>query len=327
MSGTTGWFVGTEACDVAVIVVTYNNADDIDAMIASLRPEASDLRLRLIVVDNSSIDETVAVAERHRDVLTVRAGGNLGYAGGINVGRALVGPGEDVLVLNPDLRVHRGAVVRLWKALHSSDDIGITAPRILDDHGRTFDSLHNEPTVLRGWVDAVLGPVWRRRPVLLTEWVRDEASYTAPRDVDWASGAALMIRACTDATVGAWDEQFFLYSEETDYCRRTRDAGYRVHFVPAATVRHSQGGSGTSVSLDALLNVNRVKYVRKHSPAAAGAYRLAVLAGAVARGSRSAGHRASAAHLCREKSWTALPQATHDTAVPSIARGRDEVSE
>jgi GT2 family glycosyltransferase len=305
-----GRFCAEARCDVAVVVVTYNSGRDIDALIASLRPEALDLRLRVVVVDNSSTDDTLELVSRHDDVITVAAGGNLGYAGGINAAMGSVGEGEDVLVLNPDLRVHRGAIAAMWRMLRSDATLGVVAPRILDDAGRTTPSLHNEPTVTRGVIDAVLGPVWRSRPRALSEWIRGARAYGAPRDVDWASGAALLVRAEVMARVGEWDERFFLYSEESDYCRRVRGAGYRVRYQPDAVVNHTQGGSGSSAALDALLNVNRVRYMRKHAPGRAGAYRLAALLGATLRSLRSEAQRTTARHLWREILWEHLPHAT-----------------
>jgi len=89
--------------------------------------------------------------------------------------------------------VHRGAIAHLHQVLDDHPDVGIVAPRIVDDAGRTTDSLHNEPTVARGFADAVLGPVWRSRPAALSEWVRGDDAYRAPRDADWVSGAALLV--------------------------------------------------------------------------------------------------------------------------------------
>src|SRR5690606_38781938 len=103
--------------DISVVVVTYNSADDIPGLIDSLRTEAADLRLRVIIADNSSTDDTLARVRMHDDVTVVETGGNLGYAGGINVARAHLGAGEDLLILNPDLRVERGAIVQLKSRL------------------------------------------------------------------------------------------------------------------------------------------------------------------------------------------------------------------
>jgi GT2 family glycosyltransferase len=84
-----------------------------------------------------------------------------------------------------------------------------------------------------------------------------------------------------DARVGPWNERYFLYSEEVDYCARVRDAGFRVHYVPDASVVHEEGGSGRSCDTGALMAVNRVQYfASRHDPRAVHVFRaLAVLHG------------------------------------------------
>jgi GT2 family glycosyltransferase len=106
-------------------------------------------------------------------------------------------------------------------------------------------------------------------------WAR--TAYERPGDVDWATGAAVLVSTEADAAVGAWDERFFLYSEETDYCRRLRDAGWTVRYAPEAVAVHHGGGSGTGPDLVALTQVNRVRYFRKYHGRLATAVFLAVV--------------------------------------------------
>ncbi|WP_019180092.1 glycosyltransferase family 2 protein [Microbacterium yannicii] len=295
--------------DVVVIIVTFNSAGEIDGLIDSLRHEGSDAALRVVVADNSSSDDTLARLRAHPDITVVETGGNLGYAGGINVAAARVGTARAQLVLNPDLRVARGSVRAMLDALAANPGAGAIAPRIVGEDGALAMSLHNEPGVVRAVADAALGPIWRRRPRMLSEWVRNPTAYDSPRRTDWATGAALLISSDAAELVGEWDERFFLYSEETDYCRRIRDAGFDVWYEPGATVQHSQGASGSSPQLDALLQVNRLRYMRKHAPRRAGAYRWAALLGAALRSARSEAHRLAAAMLRDETRWRELPSA------------------
>ncbi|MCR2793565.1 glycosyltransferase [Microbacterium sp. zg.Y625] len=297
-----------EPAEVVVLVVTYNSAQEIDGLLQSLRPEAALTGMRVIVADNDSSDETLGVLARHDDVVVVRSGGNLGYSGGINVAAAQAGDTECFLILNPDLRVRPGAVRALLAARRGRPDAGIVAPRIVDDDGQVTPSLFNEPGVLRALSDAILGPLWASRPRALTEWVRRPVAYTRQRDVDWASGAALLVTAEAARAAGEWDERFFLYSEETDYCHRVRAAGFAVVFEPSAVVEHSQGKSGSSAALDALLNVSRVRYVRKHAPRRAEAYRRVAIVGAALRMHKSEAHRFVYRTLRDERSWRSLPR-------------------
>ncbi|WP_448631445.1 glycosyltransferase family 2 protein [Cellulomonas soli] len=277
---------------VAVLVVTYNSADDVDGLLAGLRPEADQVPLRVLVADNGSTDGTLARLAAHTDVHVVDTGANLGYAGGINRLLPLVGDVEAVLVLNPDLTVRPGAVRALLAAL-DNPRVGAVVPCILEPDGTAYPSLRREPTVLRTLGDALVGRRFPGRPTWASETDRDPAHYTTPHAVDWATGAALLVRADTARQVGPWDEQYFLYSEETDYCRRLREAGQLVWFEPAAQVIHARGGSGSSPALVALQEANRVRYAHTHgSPLQAGAVRAVLLLKSGLR-ARDAGHRAA----------------------------------
>ena len=102
-----------------------------------------------------------------------------------------------------------------------------------------------------------------RRFAACSEAVADRRCYESAVDVDWAVGAVLLTsRRCFD-TVGGWDESFFLYSEETDYCRRARDAGFAVRYTPEATVRHKGGDSFVDARLRSMMIINKVRYYRR----------------------------------------------------------------
>ena len=160
-----GTFVaGGARADVAAVVVAYNSASDIGFLIDDLRRAARDRPIRLIVVDNQSSDDTVEVVRTHDDVVVVESGGNLGYAGGINVGLRVVESCAAVMVLNSDLGLAPDAVTRLLAASHD-DRIGAVVPLILDGDGVTYPSLRREPTLTRALGDALFGSrMWLGRP-------------------------------------------------------------------------------------------------------------------------------------------------------------------
>ena len=303
-------FATAGRAEIAAIVVTYGSAECLGALLDDLRAQAEHLSLRVVVADNSPDGDTLAVARSHADVIAVPTGGNLGYAGGVNVALAHVGDAEAIAVLNPDLRVRPGALRTLLDELRAvprpkARPTGVVVPRIVDETGATSTSLFREPSATRALGDALLGPLWPSRPGWLSEVVRTPSAYQSPREVDWATGAALLLSADAARAVGAWDERFFLYSEETDILRRVREAGFAVRYTPHAVVEHSQGGSGSSPALDALLEANRVRYLRKHAPRQAAAYRAALVLGAALRR-----RRAAVTALRDERSWPSLPEAS-----------------
>jgi GT2 family glycosyltransferase len=271
--------------DCAVVIVTYNNAGDLPALLASLDQPSGGRTVRTVVVDNRSGDGTAEVAESAGADCVVRSERNLGYAGGINEGcrTALASGAQAILVLNPDLRLEPRAVATLLDALWTPG-VGAVVPRLTDPEGRTLRSQRREPTLGRAIGDAILGSRLPARPHWSSEEVRSDWAYERTVAVDWATGAAIMVRADVAETVGDWDEAFFMYSEEVDYCRRIRATGARILYVPDAVAVHAEGGSGRSEALTALLALNGVRaYATTHSRVATAAFRLVVAVGELAR--------------------------------------------
>lgn len=284
---------------VAVVVITWNSAGELPGLIESLPDGMRGTRYQLIIADNASADETVAVARRLTpDCTVVQTGRNAGYAAGFNAGLAAAHRYDAALILNPDIRLSPGAIAALYGAL--GDGVGIAVPRIRNEDGSLARSLRREPTIGRALGEAVLGQR-SGRFAALGETVVDDSAYSRTNAVDWATGAIMLISADCLATCGPWDESFFLYSEETEFALRARDYGFLTRYVPQAEVTHLGGELRVSPRLWSLLQVNRIRLYRKrHSVAASAAYWSAVM---LRESSRAAlGHarsRAAAAALLR----------------------------
>lgn len=318
-----GSFVGSDQqADVTVVLVTYNNAGDIEPLIAGLRGETAAQTLKVVIADNGSTDGTVELVAAEPDVVLVATGGNLGYAGGINAALGHAGDYHDVLVLNPDLRIVPGAIETLRRRLRISN-AGIAVPRLLDDDGSTYTSLRREPSVAKAVGDAVLGSKLPDRPDWLSEVDYNTESYHYSHPIEWATGAALLVSGQVIADVGEWDERFFLYSEETDYFHRAREAGHSAWFEASATMVHSRGGSGASADLTALMAVNRVRYAQvHHSSGYAALIRTIGAAGELAR-SYKTGNRHAFLALAGVRSWKKLPHAITESDTPKDSAAGD----
>ena len=268
------------------MVVTHENEAHIDGLVQSLAEAADGLPLRVVVVDNASTDATVSAVRAAPGIDCVALSANRGYAAGINAGCARVDADLPVLVLNADLRLRPGSITRLLAALEDPE-VGIAVPALVDADGARAASLRREPSLLGALGDALFGGRWRTRPSWLSEIVWDPEAYRCQHDVDWATGAALLVSHGCDVAVGAWNEEFFLYSEEVDYCARARDAGFRIRYVPDAEVQHLEGGSGRTPALTALLARNRVRYYHsRHGRPASSVFRRARAAPRAAAGGR-----------------------------------------
>jgi GT2 family glycosyltransferase len=263
--------------DVTVAMVTWNSRAHLAEAFTSLKSGLSGVgSWRLVIADNDSADDTVAHARALRsDVTVIPMGRNAGYAAGLNAVVREAPRSRAYLFLNPDVRLEPLCVARLLACAQSSG-AGIAVPRLVDPAGRVHRSLRREPTVGRALGEAVLGGNRAGRYERLGEVVMTPSAYELPGEADWATGAAMLVtRTCLDA-VGPWDESFFLYSEETDYALRARDAGYHLRYCPDATAVHVGGDVHVSPRLYTLLVVNRLRlYRRRHGPLGSALFWLA----------------------------------------------------
>jgi N-acetylglucosaminyl-diphospho-decaprenol L-rhamnosyltransferase len=250
---------------VALVIVTYNSAEVVGGLLASIPAGLGDVPGEVIVVDNGSTDNTIdAVTAAAPGASIVATGRNGGYAAGINAGVAAAGQATAVLVLNPDVRLAPGCVPELLEFL-TRMGAGIVVPRLDDATGRLIPSQRREPTLLRAVADLILGADRAGRIGTLGEVVTNPSAYTAPARIDWAEGSTMLISTACWWRVGSWDERFFLYSEETDFALRARDAGFECWYIPTARAVHLEGGSSTTPALWRLLVVNKWRlYARRH---------------------------------------------------------------
>lgn len=262
---------------VAVVVVTYHSEPLLADLIDSFEAGLAGVRWHLTVADNDSADGTVPTLRKLAPEATiVEMGANRGYAAGINAAVAAAAPHTAVLVLNPDVRLRPGCVQTLLASLRTPGT-GIAVPRLVDGDGALIESMRREPAIRRTLADALLGAT-RAGRTALGEVVTDERRYAGPAVTDWAEGSTQLISAECWQACGPWDESFFLYSEETEFALRARDAGFATRYTPGAQAVHLEGGSGTSPGLWRLLVLNRVRlYRRRHGRLLAAGFWAAVL--------------------------------------------------
>jgi N-acetylglucosaminyl-diphospho-decaprenol L-rhamnosyltransferase len=198
-------------------------------------------------------------------------------------------PGVPILILNPDVRLRPGSVLAMLSAL-ALPGTGIVAPQVRGADDGLQLSLRRAPSLPRA-----MGLTKTRLPVF-SEYVYEPEAYRSSHLVDWALGAALLVsRACHDA-LGGWDESYFLYSEETDFCLRAAELGFGTRFEPAAVVEHIGGQSGQSATTHTMQVINRVRlYRRRHGTFASWGYFLISLLNEASRVPRAGRGRSVAA--------------------------------
>ncbi|SDE15301.1 glycosyltransferase family 2 protein [Rhodococcus tukisamuensis] len=282
---------------IGIVIVTYDSADVLPGCLNSLVQGQRGVELAAtVVVDNASVDNSVAVAEASR-VTTVRMGRNAGYAAGFNAGVAVLDLDalDAVCVLNPDCRLRPGALAALADAVQRPG-YGIAAPRLVNPDGTLQPTLRRMPAVHRAVVEAVVGG---SRAGRFGELIKAPEPHATPGPAAWATGAALLMSVEALRTTGEWDESFLLYSEETDFILRAADQGWALWYEPAAVVEHLGAASGFSPALAGLIAVNKIRLFRRRRRLLATiAYALAVTAGE--------GVRALAGRPCSRAAFIAL---------------------
>jgi N-acetylglucosaminyl-diphospho-decaprenol L-rhamnosyltransferase len=240
--------------DVAVVIVTYRSAQLTIEALRSVEAEriASRLRVRAIVVDNDSGDlPVIARAMQQNDwsswLTLVKAPRNGGFAYGNNLGIAQAyaeGTPDYIYLLNPDTQVRPGGISALVRFLTDRADVGMAGSSFENLDGSEWPIAFRFPTIFSE-LDA--GLQWGVVSRLLKRWVVARVMTGTPEPVDWICGASMMIRPAVLAAIGGMDENYFLYFEETDFCRRARLAGHSTWYVPQSRVMHIMGQS-TSVT-------------------------------------------------------------------------------
>jgi len=230
--------------DVACVVVDYHAGDALAACIDSLH--ANGVR-DIVVVENGEVDSS-APALDGRDVVLVEPRRNLGYGRGVNRGAAATGPARYLLVSNPDVVLHEGAVAAMLSYLDAHDDVAVVGPQILRPDGTVYPSQRVFPNIWLAGAHALLAPLWPDNPVTRI--------YRSPRSdgtVDWVSGACFLVRRDVFEEIGGFDERYFMFAEDMALCWQVRALGYGVASTPEAVVTHVEGLSRQRASRSMIL--------------------------------------------------------------------------
>jgi N-acetylglucosaminyl-diphospho-decaprenol L-rhamnosyltransferase len=188
---------------------------------------------------------------------------NLGFAAANNLGAR--GSDADVLLfLNPDTELACGTLELLVKAIRERPEVGLLAVRQVTSDGRLWPSLHRFPSVRRELAHAFASENWPGVGKRLGERVLDEGRYSRSGPFDWTTGAVLAVRREAFESVGGFDQRFFLFSEETDLCKRVQDAGWAAYVHPGITFVHHAGKDGVQPPRVAQMAYARLQYAKKH---------------------------------------------------------------
>ncbi len=241
---------------LSVIVLAYNGEAFLDACLSSVLAQ-SGATTEIVVVDNASTDQSVAVVQRCCPAARlIRSATNLGFSGGCNLGlRAAAG--DCLVLLNQDTRLGSGCLEALLAGFHAHPEAGILGCKILYPETHTLQHAG-------GWVDWPLGYAHH-----FGYQETDQGQWEQARPVEFVTGAALAARRTVLEQIGYLDEQFWPgYFEDIDYCRRAAAAGWAIWYWPAAVVWHHESPSTNPAGRARYYQRGRLRFVLKHLPPA-----------------------------------------------------------
>ena len=268
-----------ETIDLSIVIVSWNVRDLLRRCLASIFA-ARLPGLEVIVVDNASGDGSAEMARGEFPAVRLIANArNAGFPAGNNQGFAAA-RGRFLMTLNPDTEVIGNALAEMIAYLDAHADVGALGPQLLNPYGSPQSSRRRFPTFTTALFESTWLQGFAPRRVLRRYYV-DDVSPDLIQAVDWLTGACIAVRREVLEALGGFDESFFMYSEELDWCRRIKSAGWKVVYLPAAKVIHYAGKSSEQAVAARHINFqsSKVRYFRKyHGSFAAGALRLFLLA-------------------------------------------------
>jgi GT2 family glycosyltransferase len=252
---------------LSVIIVTFDSAREIGGCLQALRDTPPRLPHDILVVDNASTDDTLAVLARDwPDVRVLTNDANRGFGAATNRGIRETS-GDRLLILNPDARVTAGAIDRLLAALDAEPAIAIAGPRLVDDAGRAEVSYGRHIGPLAELGQKLRVRAQEGRWPVVAAWI--ERQTQVARFPDWVSGACWVARRDVLVAVGLFDERFFLYTEDVDLCASVRAQGGLIRFSPEAQVVHARGSSRATArsAAEQAYRRSQIAFYQKHHPA------------------------------------------------------------
>lgn len=260
--------------DFSVVIVTYNNENEIALCLDSLAFELNDFSFQIIVIDNNSSDHTKEVVKKKfiqfqkkgGELLLIENTSNLGFTKAINQGLKKC-KGQYILTLNPDTELNKGSLSMLKEALQENSNIGVVAPQLLYPDGTIQPSCRRFPRHRDVFFEmtglSYLFPKSRE----LSSWKMGDFDHRSTRQVDQPQGACLLFTDKVLNSVGYLDESFPMFFSDVDWCRRVKNQKWEILFEPQAKVIHRQGASVFQKRSKMIWSSHHsfYKYFKKHS--------------------------------------------------------------
>ncbi len=229
---------------LSTIIITYNNERTIERCLRMLLQATKNYQSELIIVDNNSHDKTCElVSEFFQDqsnnlkVDLIRNQENYGFAHAVNQGLKIIN-GKFILLLNPDAFIRLGAVELMLNFIDCHLKVGLVGPQFIFPNGQIQSSFGRLPNFRRAFFHLTKLEKIFPGGMYQAFNIWNKKNFFKNKKVDWLGGGCWLFKKELIKTVGYFDENFFLYLEDIDYCLRLTQAGYQIYYLPAAKVEH-----------------------------------------------------------------------------------------
>jgi N-acetylglucosaminyl-diphospho-decaprenol L-rhamnosyltransferase len=242
LSGEAAISQSVSPAELAVVVVNFDSGEHLRNCISRLGPAAGDTPIQVVVVDNASTDGSQdGLTDIDPDVLLLENPQNRGYGRACNQGFAAT-DAPFVCFLNPDIVPEPDSLVLMLKALADRPDVGVLGPRLVNPDGSTYPSCRVVPELGVAVGHAIFG-LFSDNNRFTRAYKLMDVDHTSELEVEWVSGAAMLVRREAFEQVRGFDEGFFMYVEDLDLCARMREAGWKSLYFPGPTMLHHVAGS------------------------------------------------------------------------------------
>ncbi len=244
-----------------IIIVNYNSTDYLLKCLETIYKSFNKNNFNIFVQDNNSDDDADRIVNEFPSIHFSKNDRNIGFSAAVN--RALKkGTAPYILIINPDSLVFEGFFKSILKYMNENPDVGIMGPKILNSDGSVQGSARSFPTPVTSFFGrtSVLSRWFPNNIITRKSILTTKNGGKSPINVDWISGACMVVRRKAIEDVGLMDERFFMYWEDVDWCKRMWGNGWKVVYYPEASILHYVGGSSKKRYFNSVLEFHKSAY-------------------------------------------------------------------
>jgi len=246
---------------IDIVIVNYNSTDYLLRCLESIENNLNGLVANIIIYDNASVDNPERITNQFSDVSLIVNRFNIGFSAAVN--RAFQKCFSPfVLLLNPDSIIKDGFFEPIIGFMERHHEVSVVGPKVMNEDGTIQGSARAFPTLLTGLFGrrSFLSRLFPNNRFTRGNIIKMSLNGGTPMEVDWVSGACMLIRRKAIEDVGGMDERFFMYWEDADWCRRMWQKGWKVVYFPLSTIVHFVGASSNTLPLKSTVEFHKSSY-------------------------------------------------------------------